>query len=494
MAWTDASRKLTPRLLVDWDIDTVYTDMTDYLESASGTMQLQPMWQAVGGNAVQPSWTAQFMLKGLPAIYHPLNLLSDIRDNGAFGVPVQFDLDCDGGGFERVFTGYIDTYLPTSRVNNSFTLSCVDNSHPLLQHKTSTIMHTNQRADAWLTILAAEGGVTSTDFDPGLFTIPYCWLDDENIWAEMNYVANAEGGLLFFDNEGTLVFRNFEAWAANAEYSSAQHAFDLSRILDGATPTHWRDVYNEVVSTYSPRRAGSNATLWSLPEATYIVPSATITIDARFSHPALVVDPISTAHYTIIDGAGNAIDPADLSISLTNYAQRGTISITNNSSAVAIVARMHLTGAPIYGYPSDQVVSRNASSSIGDPSSGLRKTLRIAENPYIQFESQARFLSEAFRDRLGAGRIAYDFSAPYLMDPLLLPMYRVRVDYEVSGGAAFGENGYIQSINWSFSGDNLFLAQYNVLDDNQWMPFGSANWFVIGTDVLADVSSKRAFY
>lgn len=496
-AWTDASRKIDGKLEVQWD-GVSWTDESSRLIAASGVQSMIPIWQSFGSAAVQAPWTATFEMRNASDRYSPFNssspIYSSVQTNHGHGIAIRFSMGLwNGSSFDytRVFTGYIDDMTVISTARDRATFKCIDNVQPFLQQKHSTSMATDQRVDQWLGTLATAAGVTSTDFDSGLFRIPYLWLDDENIWTEMNKAAHSEGGWIYFDQNGTLTFRNAEAWIVDSVYTSNQHSFIVNRFKDLSLPFEWRNTYNEIVVVYSPRVAIATDTIYQLPEAMALLPGEARTITARFTRPAASVNtPVANTDYTIITAAGDDIS-GSVSVAVTAYAQRAEIAFTNNSTTtVAIVSSFQLTGTPIVGAPVQQEKLQATDADIGDPTgSGPVKTYRLENNEYIQSRVQAAFLAEMLRDRLKVGRQTYMVNG-YPAIPTLIPGHRVTV-IESGSGLSVTNIGFIRTINWRYGGGS-YRASYEIIDATGWFPFG--DYFQLGSSLLGVSGTDKAYY
>lgn len=493
-AWTDADRKIRGKLEVNWNKDgSTWTDESSNLIGASGSQRMLALWQMAGGGQAQPSWSATFNMRNASDRYSPTNsgspLYANIRYNKGHGIPIRFSMGLwNGSSFDytRLFTGYMDAIGISSTREDRATSACMDNSLPLLQDKKTTTMYLEQYADDWLTVLASEGGVAATDFDEGLFAIPFCWLDDENLWTEMCKAANADGGWLFFDRNGTLTFENAEAWAADARHTSSQLTFSVSRVRDYNLAFQWQDVYNEVIVEYAPRVQKGAAVLYELDEVVRVLPGETRSITARLRFPASSINaPVANKDYYIVSNSGEDLT-GDVTVGLTKYAQRVEVQFASSHAFhVAYVNEFRLSGRPLVGYQALQEKLQSTDSDIGDPSSSTAKTLRVGGNEYIQSVAQARFLAELLRDRSKKARqifIAREMPAI----PTLQPGDRVTA---VESGSGLNHAAFLTSINWRYGG-GAYGADYEMMDAASWYLYDA--YFELGTDTLG--SSEKVWY
>lgn len=490
MAWTDTTRQINILFEVDWDKNGVYTDESANVVSAQGTMAMLQIWQSIGGNAVQPSWQLSVELKNQSNRYSPLNAASpinaDIATNRGYGIPVKLSVkkvDESPTLTEQLFAGYIDSMTVTSTRNRRVTINCLDNSHPILQRKVSTTISQNQYADDWIGTLATAANITSTDLDNGLRQIPYVWLDDENVWAEMCQTANADGGFLYFNRSGQLVFRNSESWFLDTVYNTSQHTFTVSNFLDVAQPFDYTNIYNEVVVVYASRVPTLEDTIYTLPRAFDLLPGESRAITARYRYPVTDYITPTSADYVIITAGGDDIS-ADVTISVTGSAQRADVVFTNNNASdVAIISQFKIRGYPLIGEDADQKKYQATDSDIGNPTTGELKSFRVTGNAYVQTVEQADLLAMMLRDRLKKGRQSFTVQAQAI--PTLEPGYLVTVS------AAVDVLCYIQSINWSIQ-NGKYHATYNLIEATDWFIY--SDYYELGTDAPNATTSQRIYY
>lgn len=493
-AWTDASRQIDAKLEVFWDGAT-WADESANLISASGKQSILPFWQIAGGAAVQPPWTASFQLRSTSDRYSPLNssspIYSDIQTNLGYGVPIRFSAGLWNGSsydYTRIFTGYIDNLALSSTQNNRATISAVDNTHAFFQQKSSNEVSQDKRTDEWLTTLANLANVGSTSFDTGLQINPYSWLDDENVWTEMNKVAHGEAGWIYFDRNGVLQFKNNESLVVDTVHKTSQHTFSVSRLRDIAMAFDWRNVYNQIIVIYSPRKEDITDVIYTLPEAFTLSPGEARVVTTRYRRPALSINtPVANTDYHIIDPSGN-----DLSGSValvTDFdGQRGTLTFTNNhTTKLAIVADFTLSGVPLIGSPSQQE-EQSVNSDIGDATSGTghKKTFRVEGNEYLQTRAQAAFLTAILSDRLKTARQTYIINGARMI-PTLEPGYRVTA---AETGSGLNNECFILDVSWSYG--RAWTANYTLINADGWTPYTA--YFEMGTDTLNDTTSDRAYY
>lgn len=481
-AWTDGARQIAAKLEIRWDGST-WTDETAYLMDAQGDASIQQIWQLMGGTGVNPPNTAQFTLAWADGRYSPFNSDSDIyayiSANQGYGLATRFSVGLWGGSsyaYTTIFTGVIDSLQIASARDGKVTIRATDASAALSQNRISTALTVDTEAGGYISALATLGNVASTDLDPGLYAIPWAWLDNEAIWTEMCLLAQAEGGMIRFDRSGQLLFANAEAWVGE----TSAHTFTVSLMKDLAFTGSWQNVYNRVTAVYADRVAVASETLFSLRDSILIAPGETHTFTAQHK-PAY-----STLSYeaTITDAMGSDLS-ASVAVVTTGYAGRTEVAITNNhATAAALVSAFTLSGQYLSG-DDDHDVTLDAEDSVaGQPSAGNVKAFRCAGNPYVQTQAQAAFLAEILRDRLKAMRAIYSIAAPGI--PTLEPGGAVTV---VEAGSGVNCPGFITAVTWTFSG-GAYNATYRVVDATGW--YLESGYFEIGVSLLG--GSAKLFY
>lgn len=505
-AWTDATRLIKGKLEVNWDKGGVnWVDESPYITESPGVTwnySSLMLWQMLGGTQQQNAWTLSAELHNTADRFSPTKpapsaLAAYIGTNKGHGIPMRFSMGIDNGvgGFTytQVFAGVIDKLDVLSTLNDRVKMECLDNSHPLMQNRQTTTLYLDETAHSWLDVLAGAtlGNVASTSFAPGLYNIPFCWLDDEQIWPEMNKVAHSEGGWVWFDQSGTLNFENIESWLTDARHTGIQYTFIASRFRDLAPKFNWTDTYNEVVCQYQPRAIKGRQEVWRLEAGDRrILPGETHTILARLRLPCVAVfTPIANTDYHIIDGKGEdmtGIAADDVHVTISAFAQRVTISVENNhASKAAYIFDFALRGIPVIGYPAGQVAAQASDADYGDYADGA-KTLTLSGNEYSQTPDQAGLLAPMLRDRLKICRETYVIT-DYPGQPTLVPGDRVAVQ---ETGAGIDNEGFILSIASSYSGGAYKFTSVEILDAASWFPYD--DYFLLGTDLLD--GDHKAFY
>jgi hypothetical protein len=499
-AWTDPRRQIAGKIEVNWSKDgSTWVDESERLISLAGKMALALPWRAAGGGGDQDAWTMTAEMRNDGDRYSALNagspIYSAIQDNKGHGIPIRFSVGLDDGAgtgnfaYTRQFTGLIDQIAVTSTVNNRASFACLDNSLALAQNKEATTLYTDQTASEWIAKLAGDAGITTLDLDAGIFPIPFLWMSGENIWPEMIKVARAEGGNIFFDVGGTLVYENMEAFSLDARHTISQGTITLDRARDIAPAFSWKDAYNEVAVEYQPRSERGRQIVYESDRAIRLLPGQTQTVPCLLRYPcAAIFDPVAGTDFQCRTETGqDAADDVDMTV-LANYAQRVDLEFTNNSSyRLAYVHRLKIRGKPVMGYQSQRLEIAMDDAAIG---TDVPKVLPIADNEYLQTHSQANAVGSQVADAVKTARLTYKATdIPGI--PGWQPGDLVTV---VEAGSGIDDAAFITAINWRFGGGAFRFTQLEAIDAAGWHGYSddADGYFLLGTDVLG--GAKRIFY
>jgi hypothetical protein len=490
MTWGTYPLQFGSKLEIDWAGGN-WVDESANLISASGRMQLMPLWQTVQGSAPQV-WTATFELSNQSDRYSWFNssspIYANISSDAGYRKEIRFYVhDENPNNTTQIFAGRIDNMSIVSTAKDRIRITAVDYMADLLQDKRNTAMYTDQTTDAWITVLKDLGSVALIDLDAGLKTIPYAWLDQENLASEMQKAAAAEGGLLFFSRTGYLTFLNAVSQATVATYTTSQHTFTVSVLKDLEVRFEWKNVYNGVNVEASPRAPGAAYVVYSLPEAFTLMPSEVRLMIARYRKPTTAITtPVANTDFFITDGSGSDLT-GSVTVSLANYAQRSEITFTNNASTTAIVRKFDITGIPLIGRPSEEVLEQTTDGILGDPAgAGITKTFPVKGNEYIQKRAQAAFVAEILAPRLKNGLTTYRIR-DYPAHPTFVPGWRMTV---VEADSGVNREAFITGISWRVDAKR-YRADYDLIDATGW--FSHSDYFEIGVSTLGSPSDKVFF-
>jgi hypothetical protein len=495
-AWTDMGVKIRGKLEANWSLDgSTWVDESPYLAGATGIMALPLPWRAAGGGTAQDAWTIRLEMLNADR-YSALNdaspLYAYIQDNKGHGVPIRFSVGIDDGGggftYTRQFTGVIDQIAIASTVADRATITCLDNSHPLAQFKQSTTLYTDNTAAEWIAKLAGDAGITDLDLDDGIFPIPYLWMIGENIWPEMVQVARAEGGSVFFDVNGTLVYENMEAFSLDTRHTVSQMTLAPAPAGDLVPAFSWQDAYNRVSVQYQPRSERGRQVVYESDRVIRLLPGETQTVPCLLRYPcASIFEVTLNDDYQCRTETGQDAT-SDISLVQTNYAQRVDLEFTNDSSyRLVYIHRLKIRGKPAMGYQSQKVELDMADAAIGtDPV----KELPVGGNEYIQTRSQASALAGLLADACKRARLTYvATNVPGV--PGRMPGDLITV---AEAGSGIDGLAFVTSIDWHYGEGTFLFSKLEAIDAAGWYGYSddADGYFLLGTDVLG--GAKRIFY
>lgn len=407
------TRYLDLKIEFQWDGST-WTDETAYFISAKGAYEF-----IAPGEAYQ---SARQLIQQMTVIlanpdnrfsaYFPTSVLNTYADSGG-----AYHKKCRLQVFERVEQtagqeDWVDTwrniFVGFVKVPNDGLLSnrvsfTVWDAGEILRKKYSSVVYENyQEHELVQAYLQLAGLVDGEDFvsptyamangvertlDYSSTTVPYSWLDDEEIWGELGDIAQASGSIIYVDPDGMVVFRKGWRWATvdNYEGLGPDDSIDIAVVYDD------KAFYDKVTVEYADRSPGKAGTeLWSQPKAKIINPHDSDDMTARFSQPALEIDTAVADEDYFLTTIYNTEVPVDVTIGVVNFGQQSKITVTNNSDEIAVLASYTIKGMPLHGSPAEQY-------DLEIPVPYHDRDLDIRGNPYIMRKFQAETVAKFLR-------------------------------------------------------------------------------------------------
>ncbi len=384
-------------------------------------------------------------------------------------------------GHERVvvFAGLIDAVTENYGLNgDQVELTCLDRGALLLQRKASTRIYANQRTDTWIRyIVDTLGGVTTgATFDRGLHIIPHCWLDDEDIWSDAQMCAGAEGGTFFFDETGAATFRSSTWWLTATDSKTSQVTFTTARMQNLMPAYDYKRLRTGAIVHYQPRANGGEQVIWRRDGI--IVTPAGETVDARFSHPVMLVTAPSkgTDWYPVAAGGVDISSFVNVTIpAATTYGQRAQLVFTNTGNQTAFITTMKLRGTVLSGGPVEEWEVNLETPLVPE------NQVVIGGNSYIQTAGQAELLATIAAYRNGYPRLEYRITgAPAL--PWLQLGDMVTID--TAEPITDDRYGIITALAFSWQPSGPFLMDVTATDKTALFEY--SDYHVIGTDEYGD--------
>ena len=496
------TRQVRYRLYIDWDFNGVYTDESAYLESARGDMRLTPPADALtGGSGIISSMS--LVLRNPSGRFSPLRtdgaLYSYLANGGGYHAPCYLEVSINGGtNYYRVFTGVLK--LPqestlTSRENPLITIEARSREETLLQRRaSSTITAMNQWHEtggyetnyiySWLSDYGISGG--DITLDPPMFRIPFGWLDDESPIEEAWNLAAACGGRLYADPDGEFVYENLAHWETATRSTTSQATFTRDSFGSLAIRYDDSEMYNVVTVEAAPRVLGGTDVVWQSDDQIGIEPGATLPFTARYDTPVYTV----TGYDYEARTAGGWTATANVSASVTYYAQRAEFEFTNSGTEKAYLTSFRILGVPVIGAP-EQEQSRNSTdhginASFFTTRGGRTKSVR--GNPYIQTPAHAGTLAQFMLRRLEVPRVTLLLSQCAGVPALRLSD---RITVTDASTLSSSQAAIVSGITWSLSLRGGFTQDIEAIQVASLYP-NTGNYFVVGTHALG--SSRKVFF
>ena len=369
-----------------------------------------------------------------------------------------------GHEYVTVFTGLIDEVgesygLGGERVQ----VTCLDRGGALLGKKASSTITENVSVDAWLRRLVSDyGGIaTGATVDRAFFRVPYIWLDDEGLWAEVQQAAGSDGGYAYFDETGAFYYRNAAWWATATDSTTTTNTATISTRYQDFTPAYsWRDVRTGVIVEYQPRAPGGEQVVWRSDE-TIVVPPAGKTIEAKFSYPvSVLLDPAKPGDWLPVSSGG-----ADMSGKIQldvqeRYAQRAKLVFVNTANQTVFIPKMQLRGLCLIGGPQEQI-DIDASTPLVPENKPT-----LSGNPYIQTKGQAQIVATTQAYRMSYPRLIHRFSGVPAL-PWLQLGDRIAIDIQAHSGTntmTADRYGIITGLSFSWQPDGPFVMSIEAAD------------------------------
>ena len=504
-------RLITWDLRIDWTLDGSYVDESARLLAASGSLRLAPPESSISS----PRGTVDrctLTLNNSDGRYSPLNtsgaLYDAVKFGNAYHAPMYLRVSVDGGSnYARVFTGVIKIPRegpPYMGVAATVEIDCRSRDEILLNKRISTLWtvfrgqhESGSTESAIIAQFLEDAGLSSSDYtlDPGLFVIPWAWLDDESPIEDVWMMAAACGGRFYVDPDGEFRYENMTHWLLSPHTTSQETltAADYGQ-MDGPTYDD-RELYSGVTAVASPRDVLEVGTMWASDQVVTIPANSTKTITAKLRQPAYAFTGVT---FSAATGGGRNLD-ADISIVLTYYAQRVVLAITNaNTTHAANLLALTVTGSPVSGGPTVEE-TRTSTADFWDDFSTLRpgRVRLLQGNPYLQTVAQAGALASFLRDRYQRPRLSYR-----LRNVPGKPGRRLGDRITVGNASAMSStrDALITAIDFRLSNrgfvqDLELFDAGSVADGNGLYPY--AAYFIIGTDEYGDGTnpdSEPIFY
>lgn len=501
--WAAHSARVAVRVRADWNKDGDYSDTYEDITSrvvniaVSHSLYNQlsglPLLGAGGASGATvvldntDRWFSPDNASGLVATYADLAY-------GIYRIPIYIELGYysdETPEYLVQFAGEIEGADESESYGQAQVVcQCKDNSIAIAQYKVCTTVTEDALPNTVMADLLDDAGVTGYDLDTALAEIGYSWLDDENIYEECQQLAQADGGMFYYSKGGGAVFRRMTAMLEREDSTASQATLDEGNATFYRASIAWRDCYSGVIAEWAGRYPGVETELFRAPRPIEVAPGETITEEARFRWPAIsVVTPVYQTDYQAITSGPNevAYGGGGVELSMTAYAQRADLQITNNLADDTI----YLTNLVVRGLP---LLGEEAQQKRWDQTEALidgEKVYPIRGNPYVQAQDQVERVGAYLRDRLQRPRRLLSWRGPAC--PWLEMLDRVTLSHNtMTPNPGVDVECIVVGMSMSYSVSALWLQELVLLPAADL--FAHDDYFIIGSSEYADADSDKAGY
>jgi hypothetical protein len=398
--------------------------------------------------------------------------------------PVKLSVGLDDE-YVSLFTGYTD--LPMSSINSRETTITAWDALKFLSNKKSALqVFVNTRADQIIIALLQEQGFVAGQYNIESSlqqNIGYLMVQDKIITDIFKDICEAEGALMFVDENGIIQFWNRLHLNSN---STSRWTFNYSNMTDinwDTTP-----IVNDAIVTAKPLKQVAFNKLWESGQIYTIPPSGTLDIFADFrddvgSYPAIsVVTPVNvstavtSSYQTNYDSDGTGSDASGV-MSLSSvylFGERYRMTFANSSGVNVYVTKIQLYGTPAKVQVIDSKEQTDATSilnyGINPDNSGQVITIN---NDLVQDASTANSLAYIYVKL---------FSAP--MQRIKATVFGVP-HLQLGDFVTVTEETTSQSLNMTIVGNNISVDKNGSL--KQELDFeqrGTYQYFTIGVSKI----------
>jgi hypothetical protein len=261
------------------------------------------------------------------------------------------------GEYVTLFTGYSE--LPQSSIGSRLTTITAWDAMKFLSNKKSSLpVFVDTPANEIIEELLIEQGFDSTQFSIEASlqgAIGYLMVRDKKVTDIFKAICEAEGALMFCDENGVIRFWNRLHFNSN---NTSRWTFDY----DNMTDVEWTDtpVVNDAIVVAKPLKRVAFNKIWESGQAYVVPPGGSVTVFADFrddlgSYPAIsVVTPVyitgasSSSYQANYNEDGSGIDAGgDVSLdSVYLFGESYRMTFSNSGTKNAYVTKIQLYGIP----------------------------------------------------------------------------------------------------------------------------------------------------
>jgi len=491
---TTIGRVVLIKLYVDWASTGSYTAESGNVISANGTIRLAaPLTAIMASRSIvdQASITLVNRDQRYSSLLTSGGLYTVVGNGKAYHRPMYIEVSVNGGGlYTRIFTGVIKNYVEnsvTSRNSGTITLDCRSREEEILNTKISTglaqfqaIYETPNNEGEIIGGWLDEAGLSGADYelDDGLYSIPWAALLDESaIESAWDMAAGAGGRFYMRQSDGKFVYQNNQHWVFQSSVKS------IARSDYGGLSIKYpdQDLAKVVTAQIYTGTLQPSDTIFTLEAPLTVAPGATLVHEAELDSPAYVVGDVA---YTATTSGGANIT-ADVTVTMTAYAQKLSFSIANANAQAALIRLLTVDGQFVTTDSKEKATATSTDTFWTD----VAEKKRAISNRFVQSRGQAGGVASL---TLAAGETPLiNFGVDNLIgDPTLRVGDLVNIsDSKVMTTSVFS---FVTAINWRF-GTAGFMQTLECVEAAQLIPYynTSPGYFRLGSSKLGSTDPAR---
>lgn len=273
----------------------------------------------------------------------------------------------------RKFAGSIKKIKPNIK-DDSVEIYCYDWVNVLKDKQIFQTYYQNLRTDQLIAALAGTGGIdySKMKLDIGKLTVEFAWFQDASAWTYINQIAEAEGGIVFFDEEGVLNFYNRTHFDT---YPNPVYGFTFdSNIIDLSFDIDKNSVKNRIEVKANPKKLLVNKLIYSIPEAQSISAGETYEMWGRYNYSVGVNVPALNVSIPVIgsgimanslaNGTGTNQNSNIIVTSSSVFQESIKVNIKNNSASPIYITKFDVYGDPIVIKSRIEIVREDVNSKL----------------------------------------------------------------------------------------------------------------------------------
>lgn len=509
------ARTIDYELFFDWNRNGTFTsgeNEANYMLSASGDESIaNPDESAFASTGYTTD--VDFVMINKGQRYSPSNTTGPYYTNmsggGFYQIPVRLNVILNGTSY-TLFTGVIKSINENPRSEKDaglVNIHCTSEDGALINRKLETSVNTTSsfhvegkdegRLIAQTLTLAGltDGthfisqdyagtpGVDIPTIAPGMFTIPWYWLDSESPIDDCWKLAAACGGRFFYDVRTKMyTYHNMSMYSTVATSKTSQATIDESNALIKPLYND-KELYSKVKVTSRPRTIGFTQELWKSEDIPRLAPGETITLWAKVNNPVYEYKGY-TFEATTTSGLSRT---GDIYVAPPSYyTQAVKFTITNTGVYHVFLRNFKLTGKPIEG--GENYVYEKSSPNTSYWSNKNGKERAIDNNPYIQTPAQAQALGDMLAGRQGNYAERYNVR-DYRGATVLRAGNRITISSSTLGISS--REAIVTKAQFNLA-DGQFTQDFECFAAAYLQPLPNTDYFLIGTNSSA--SAKKYFY